>query len=38
MVAMLFLGNAMCYASRVDMSVAIVAMVNRSELKEKVSL
>ena len=33
MVAMTFLGKALCYAARVDMSVAIVAMVNRSKLK-----
>ncbi len=31
LVAMVFLGNALCYAVRVDMSVAIVAMVNRSK-------
>ena len=31
-VAMTFLGKALCYAARVDMSVAIVAMVDRSKL------
>ena len=31
-VTMTFLGKALCYAARVDMSVAIVAMVDRSKL------
>ena len=31
LVALTFIGQALCYAVRVDMSVAIVAMVNRSE-------
>ena len=34
MITMTFFGKALCYAARVDMSVAIVAMVDRSKLKE----
>ena len=38
MVVMTFFGKALCYAARVDMSVAIVAMVNRSMSTEGVTL
>ena len=33
MITMTFFGKALCYAARVDMSVAIVAMVDRSKLR-----
>ena len=31
LVVLIFFGNALSYAARVDMSIAIVAMVDRSE-------
>ena len=38
LVVLIFFGNALSYAARVDMSIAIVAMVDRSEYVIKVQL